>query len=223
MCGRYSLTLPADELLERFKVKKIQGKLSPVFNAAPSQQLPLITNDKPQRLTLAEWGLIPAWMKDQKSPKRLINARAEGIDTKRTFKSAAEKRRCLVIADGFYEWAKVPGQKYKQPFYIKMKDDAAFAMAGIYEKKDKHLEFAIITVQPNSLLAKIHHRMPAILTPNDEKKWLDPDISLKQAVLMLKSYPATKMKAHPISLKVNSVKNNDPDIINKIPTQKPLI
>ncbi|MFA6027813.1 MAG: SOS response-associated peptidase [Patescibacteria group bacterium] len=174
MCGRYSLISSLNELKERFNVKKVSGQLTPRYNAAPSQQLPLIAGDAPQRIVLAEWGIIPAWMKDEKSIKRLINAKAETIAEKRTFKQAAEKRRCLIIADGFYEWAEIPGTKKKQPFRLTLKNNSPFAMAGIYElKKDKnkqYMEFAIITVSANALMAKIHNRMPAILLPEDEKR-----------------------------------------------------
>lgn len=227
MCGRYSLLKQEDELKERFKVKKIAGHLTPRFNAAPTQQLPLIPNSDPEIMILAEWGIAPAWMKDEKSPKRLINARAETVFDKPTFKAAVAKRRCLVIADGFYEWAVVPEEKTKQPFRIVLKDEAPFAMAGIYEiQKDKQgaevIEFAIITVASNTLMAKIHNRMPAILLPEDEKRWLDNDISTKDAIKMLKAYPANKMKAYPISREVNSPANDNPTVIAELPTQKPL-
>ncbi|MFC1598058.1 SOS response-associated peptidase [Patescibacteria group bacterium] len=231
MCGRYSLIAKPNELKERFKVKKIEGRLAPRFNAAPSQQLPLITNSAPTKITLAEWGIVPVWMRDEKSPKRLINARAETVDEKRTFKTAAEKRRCLVIADGFYEWSSIPGQKFKQPFRITLKDEGPFAMAGIFEeRKDKkgkkYLEFAVITVESNSLMAKIHNRMPALLLPEDEELWLDPEIPIKQAIAILRPYPARKMKAYPVSRQVNSPDNDNPDVIksiNDLPTQKPLM
>lgn len=199
MCGRYSLISSLNEIKERFQIKKISGNFLPNNNASPSQQLPLIANTDPERIVLAEWGIIPAWMKDEKSPKRLINAKAETIDIKPTFKNAAEKRRCIIIADGFYEWAQIPGQKKKQPFFITLKNDSPFAMAGIYEIKNNHLEFAIITVAANSLMAKIHNRMPAILLPADEKRWLNPNISLQQAIKMLKAYPANKMQAVPLN------------------------
>lgn len=199
MCGRYSLISSINEIKERFQVKKISGQFLSTANASPSQQLPLITNSDPERIVLAKWGIIPAWMKDEKSPKRLINAKAETITIKPTFKNAAEKRRCIIIADGFYEWAQIPGQKKKQPFFITLKNNSPFAMAGIYEIKSEHLEFAIITVAANSLMAKIHTRMPAILLPEDEKRWLNQNINIHEAVKMLKSYPANKMQAQPLN------------------------
>ena len=199
MCGRYSLISSINEIKERFQVKKISGHFLPNSNASPSQQLPLIANSDPERIVLAEWGIIPAWMKDETSPKRLINAKAETIDIKPTFKNAAEKRRCLIIANGFYEWAQIPGQKKKQPFFITLKNNSPFAMAGIYEIKKSHLEFAIITVAANTLMARIHNRMPAILLPADEKRWLSPNIALHNAIKMLKSYPANKMQAAPLN------------------------
>ncbi len=230
MCGRYSLITSANELKERFKVKKIEGSISSRFNAAPGQQLPLISNQHSEKIIIGEWGLIPAWMKDEASPKRLINARAETITEKKTFKKAVEKQRCLIIADGFYEWAIIPDQMHKQPYYITLKDGQPFAMAGIYNiKKDKnkeeYLEFAIITVEANTLMARIHNRMPAILKPEDEAKWLDNDTDLKSAIKALKSFPANKMQAYPIGLDVNSVRNDNPSIIQPLkdlPTQKPL-
>lgn len=223
MCGRYSLITSVDEIKERFHVTKIDGKILPNYNAAPDQQLPLITSQNQDRLRLATWGLLPAWLKDEKSPKRLINAKAETLSIRPTFKKAAEQRRCLIIADGFYEWAKIPHAKIKQPLRITLKNNEPFAMAGIYEIKDNKLEFAIITTSANSLMAKIHNRMPAILLPTDEKHWLNPNITLKQAIMMLKPYPANKMRAYPVSNLVNNPKNNLPDLLKEIPTQKPLI
>lgn len=223
MCGRYSLITSVDEIKERFAVKKIDGKILPNYNAAPNQQLPLIASQNQDRLRLATWGIQPAWLKDEKSPKRLINAKAETLAIKPTFKQAAEKRRCLIIADGFYEWAKIFNSKSKQPFRITLKNNAPFAMAGIYESKKEYLEFAIITTAANTLMAKIHSRMPAILLPEDEKRWLNPNITLKQAIMMLKPYPANKMKAYPVSILVNNPKNNLPDLLKELPTQKPLI
>ncbi|MFH1426085.1 MAG: SOS response-associated peptidase [Candidatus Kerfeldbacteria bacterium] len=232
MCGRYSLIASPNELKERFRVKKIDGKLVPRFNAAPAQQLPLISNTSPTRMQLGEWGLVPAWMRDEKSVKRLINARAETIGEKPTFKSAAEKRRCLIIADGFYEWGVDPKAKRKQPYRILLKDETPFAMAGIYnEVKNKktgiaHLEFAIITTEANTLVAKIHNRMPAILKKKDEERWLDESIPLEDAIAVLKPHPANKMKAYPVSYAVNNPDNESPDVItplDQLPTQKPLI
>lgn len=232
MCGRYSLIASPNELKERFKLKKIDGKLVPRFNAAPAQQLPLIANTAPERIQLGEWGLMPAWMQDEKSPKRLINARAETIGKKQTFKTAAQKRRCLIVADGFYEWAKVPKQKRKQPYRIQLKDETPFVMAGIYnevnDKKTgkKHLEFAILTTEPNTLVAKIHNRMPAILRKNDEERWLDESVPFRDAIAVLKPFPASKMKAYPVSYAVNNPANESPDVIvplDDLPTQKPLM
>lgn len=226
MCGRYSLITSVDELKERFDVTKIDGKILPNYNAAPDQQLPLITSQNQNRLRLATWGLLPAWLKDEKSPKRLINAKAETLAIKPTFKQAAEKRRCLIVADGFYEWAKIPNSKIKMPFRITLKNNSPFAMAGIYEiKRDKngqeYLEFAIITTSANTLMAKIHSRMPAILLPNDEKHWLNPNITLKQAIMMLRPYPASKMRAYPVSNLVNNPKNNSEAILKNIDTLRP--
>lgn len=204
MCGRYSLVISPDEIKERFKVKKIDSQLRPNANASPSQQLPLITNYDSQRLILATWGMIPAWINDEKTVKRLINARAETLEIKSTFKSAIKNNRCLVIADGFYEWAKITNSTKKQPYLITLKNNTPFAMAGIFHrKKDKnnkeYLEFAIITTAANSLMRKIHTRMPAILSQADEQRWLDNDITLQQAISMLKPYPATKMQLQAIS------------------------
>lgn len=228
MCGRYSLITSLNELEARFKLQKITGKLAVHYNAAPQEQLVLITNAAPRKITLASWGIIPAWLKDAKGTKCLINARAETLSIKPSFRRAAEQRRCLVIADGFYEWAQVPGKKVKLPFRITLKNAAPFAMAGIYEviketSGKEHLEFAIITVQANTLMAKLHTRMPAMLLPEDEARWLNPDISLKEAISLLKPYPAPKMRAYPVSSLVNNPKNEGPQLIEELPTQKAMI
>ncbi|MDP3970820.1 MAG: SOS response-associated peptidase [bacterium] len=231
MCGRYSLVAFPKELQERFNVKKIEGTITPRFNVAPAQQLPLVTTDHPDRIILGEWGIVPAWMRAEVSPRRLINARAETITEKKTFKKAIEQQRCLIIADGFYEWAELPNENHKQPYRITRKDEAPFAMAGIYKirrnkSKEEILEFAIITVEANSMMARIHNRMPAMLLPEDEMSWLDSSIPVIDAIKMLKPFPANKMIAYPVSLDVNSPANDNPEVmkpLKELPSQKPLL
>jgi len=221
MCGRYSLIHKPDELKKRFHVQRIEGTLLPRYNAAPAQQLALITNEQPRKIVLGEWGILPAWMQDAKTQRRLINARAETVQDKAMFREPIRKRRCLIIADGFYEWAQVPSKKHKQPFYIQRKDQAPFAMAGLYNqkkdaKKRAYLEFAIITVPANELLAHMHTRMPAMLLKKDEQTWLDVERPLTDAIKLLRNYPATLMQATPISLRVNNTNNDDPSVIAKV-------
>lgn len=221
MCGRYSLrrsqlaravfealsTTLFDEFTER-----------PRFNIAPSQDVPLVRlNSNEERiLGLARWGLIPSWAKD--SPKtKPINARAETVATSGMFKQSFARRRCLIPADGFFEWK---GDKPpKQPYFIHWKDDRLFAFAGIWERwtqegTSKSIDtFAIVTTSPNEVMRPIHNRMPAILRPSDYAAWLRRDTPIETAVSLLHSYDSQDMEAHPVSSKVNSPRHDSPDCV----------
>jgi putative SOS response-associated peptidase YedK len=189
----------------------------PNYNCAPSQKLPVITNAEKGKLSYFKWGLIPFWAKDPKIGYRLINTRAETITEKPSFKSAFKKRRCLIPANGFYEWRK---DENKTPFRITVNEDELFAMAGLWESwKDgegkKVHTFSIITTTPNSLMESIHDRMPVILQPEDEERWLTEEDEPKLLEL-LKPCDPYLMKAYPISKKVNSPANNGPEIVEPI-------
>jgi putative SOS response-associated peptidase YedK len=216
MCGRYSIKTDEDQLCLRFKAGSSKESLKPRYNSAPSQNLPVIPNESPKKIALYRWGLIPHWAKDEKIGYKMINARAETLLEKSTFKLSLKKQRCLVLADGFYEWKKEGS--FKTPYRILLKSEEPFAFAGLwaswYDSKGKETRsFTIITIEPNSLISKIHNRMPAILLPENEEIWLDPDVSEEKALKLLKPYPAKLMQAYPVSKLVNSPKNDIPEIL----------
>jgi len=208
MCGRYSIIKLDKETEKRFNATV--PKFTSNYNAAPSQKLPIIMNDKVGKIKLVRWGLIPSWADDEKIGYKLINTRAESLTTKPMFKRIA-KKRCLVIADGFYEWKKA---KEKIPFRITLKNNKQFAFAGLWEEwksgSKKIRSFSIITCTPNPLVKRIHNRMPVVLSKSEEKEWLNPDT---KPLKFLNAYPATQMKAYEVSTLVNSPKNNSKEVI----------
>ncbi|MGH6960565.1 MAG: SOS response-associated peptidase, partial [Dongiaceae bacterium] len=188
------------------------------YNAAPSQNLPVVRLDRDGRreLALLRWGLIPSWARDPAIGYRTINAKAETVAEKPAFRAAFRKRRCLVPADGFYEWQKIDGGK--QPWRITLKDGAPFAFAGLWEHWDKGGEpvesFTIITTTANALCAEIDDRMPVIIGPADYEAWLAAaDTAIPQA--LLQPYPAETMAAYPVGTRVNSPKNDDAQLIER--------
>lgn len=214
MCGRFQLSVKGKQISERFNVEVFDELYKPSYNCAPSQKLPVITNDQPHSLSYFRWGLIPFWAKDPKLGYRNINTRSETINSKPSFRNAFKKRRCLIPANGFYEWKK---DDNKTPFRIYLNNEKLFAIAGIWEVwKDAENKiinsFSIITTEPNSLCRDIHNRMPVILNPEDEDAWLkENDESLLKKLLV--PFDANKMKAYAISKEVNSPRNNKAEII----------
>jgi putative SOS response-associated peptidase YedK len=214
MCGRFTLVTPVDTLVEDFKISKAP-KIGPRYNIAPTQDAPAVVMAKAQgerEFRLMRWGLVPGWAKDPAIGSRMINARAETISEKPSFRTALKKRRCLILADGFYEWIKEG--KSKQPHHIRMANGKPFAMAGLWERWEKE-GFApidscvIITTEANEMMAPLHHRMPVILEPEDYETWLDPDNQDVERILpMLKQYPSEKMEAIRVSKKVNNPTND---------------
>lgn len=222
MCGRYSQQHTPEEIAERFEIVDPEFSLPPRYNIAPSQVVPIIVNQTRRRLVGCKWGLVPFWAKDPSIGNRMINARAESLFDKPAFKYALVKRRCLIPADGFYEWkkaAKGPGQ----PFYIRRRDHGLFAFAGLWEgwtspEGEKLRTFTVITVEPNNLLRPVHDRMPAIISPQDEKMWLDPTVRIPaDAISLLQPYPVDELEMYPISRAVNSPNTDDPSIIEPLP------
>ncbi len=221
MCGRYTSSAAFDELALRFGITVESGsneELIARYNVAPSQTVPIITaNGKGRRLVMAKWGFHPAWVKDSKLDP--INARAETVATSRLFGAAVRDGRCLVPATGFYEWKAVPGQKRKQPYFIRLKGGTPFAFAGLWTPG--HLApptCAIITTDANELLAPIHPRMPVILDPDDEALWLDPGCVAPIKVLpCLRPHPSETMEAIPVSSLVSSPNNEGPELIEPVP------
>ncbi len=224
MCGRASLTVNEKELEDRFGSKFYSEDIErynpiPNYNLAPGQFFPIITNDDPEFFHVFKWGLIPFWAKDSKSGYKMINARAESLERKNAFKGAFYRRRCLVPLDGFYEWKKI--NKTKQPYRIVRNDKSIFSVAGLWESwkgNDGQIinSFTMITVPANSLIKKIHDRMPAILFEDEERFWIDKNVSHTEAKKLLKPFPSKLIYAYPVSTKINNVRNNSPDLIKEI-------
>ena len=225
MCGRSSLTKQEKELEERFHASFYSEDLErynplPNFNVAPTHMHPVITSKEPDQFHLFRWGLIPFWAKDVKIGYKMINARVETILEKPSYRNAVKKRRCLVPFDGFYEWKKGPkGQKL--PFRIITTNVEIFTIAGIWEtwkSPDGELikSFSLLTQKANALVNDIHDRMPAILLPEQEKLWIDEQLSPEEAIKLIEPYPVEWMKAYRVSTAVNNVRENNPDLIKPI-------
>lgn len=218
MCGRYSFAPDLKIVNEHYDISVNDGDLTPNYNCAPSQLLPVITNDKSIGFNFFRWGLIPFWAKDISIGNKLINTRSETILEKPSFRNAFRQRRCLVPADAFYEWKQEV--KEKIPYRIFLKNQNIFSMAGIWEKcklpnGETIFSFAIITTQPNTLMTKIHNRMPVILDKKGEDLWIN-NTDEKELTNLLKPFPAEQMTAYRISNLVNSPRNNSPKIIEPI-------
>ena len=222
MCGRYKLTVPFSEIVRLYGVTSVSN-LQPHYNIAPTQDIAVVRRHEHSRqLAMLRWGLIPWWAKDAKLGLSTINAKAETVASKPAFRDAFKERRCLVIADGFYEWKKLDA-KTKQPYLIQMRDHEPFAFAGLWDRwrdraKDVVLETAtIITTEPNELCAPIHNRMPAILARDDYAAWLgEKPAEPAELLTMLKPYPAAEMEAIPIGRRIGNVKFDDPALIEPV-------
>jgi putative SOS response-associated peptidase YedK len=223
MCGRFTLTDPDQDLVEQFQLSGIPN-LQPRYNIAPTQPVAAVRRDAEsmaREMVLFYWGLIPFWAKDPSIGARMINARAETAADKPAFRAAFKRRRCLVVADGFYEWQKQDGGK--QPFFIFMRDQRPFAFAGLWE----HWEGAdgsaiesctLLTTQPNELVKPLHNRMPVILAPDDYELWLDVDVQdIARLQPLLRPFPAARMDAYAVSRRVNRPENDDPAVIEPLP------
>jgi putative SOS response-associated peptidase YedK len=213
MCGRFTLRAKPDTLAELFLLAE-PPDWSPRYNIAPTQPVPVVRHkgDGGREFVRLRWGLVPSWAKEVGGPP-LINARAETVATKPAFRSALKQRRCLIPADGFYEWLKA-GKK-KQPFSFRLWDDKPFAFAGLWERwtgGEQPLESCtIITTDSNELVRPTHDRMPVILPVRYHAEWLDPDVrDPDRLVTMLRPYPAEEMVATPLSDWVNSPRHDDP-------------
>jgi putative SOS response-associated peptidase YedK len=218
MCGRFTITTDLQILVERFNIlNDLSFEYQPRYNIAPSQPVPAIINDgKANRMGLLKWGLIPSWSKEKAQSYKMINARAETLTIKTSFKNLLKSRRCLIPADSFYEWKKENGGKI--PMRMLLKDNKLFAMAGLWDSwispaGETVNTFTIITTAPNELLKPIHDRMPVILTPEKEQLWLDPVIDFKLLNEILVPYPASKMDYYAVSTFINSTKNDTPECI----------
>ena len=220
MCGRYTIVTDAAALEARFHAYVPPSLLVPSYNAAPAQGLPTILNANPYVITVSAWGFRPEWA-DWRDVTPVINARAETVATKPFFRQAFRTKRCLVLADGFYEWQRTG--KGKRPYRITLKTGEPFAFAGIWSlgHDGQHRPwstFAIITTEANPLVAQLHNRMPVILHPEDEARWLDPEASPARAQACLKPFPAHLLRISPVSPKVNSPAYNTPDLLQHVDT-----
>ena len=217
MCGRYSFILEDELIRDRFGITVRSAIYKARYNCAPTQKLAVISNENPGELSLYRWGLIPFWAKDPAIGNKLINAKSETILEKPSFKNSFKSKRCLVLSDGFYEWKKDTG---KIPYRITRRDGSAFSMAGIWDKwinqdSEEIHSFAILTTVPNSLMEKIHDRMPVILDRETEKKWIE-NISQEELVSLLKPCSASSLLAFPVSTLVNSPRNDSPEILKPV-------
>ncbi|MCU6790569.1 MULTISPECIES: SOS response-associated peptidase [Paenibacillus] len=222
MCGRYTITVTEEELMLRFMLESSTPFYEPRYNVAPGQMVPAIINNGAQnKLGQLRWGLIPSWAKDAKIGYTMINARVETIADKPAFRTSLRSKRCIIPADGFYEWKLT--EDGKQPMRIVKRTGQLFAMAGLYDtwvspEGDKISSCTIITTVPNKTMAGIHDRMPIILRKQDEAAWLDrsiQDVNLLQS-LIGQPYPDEELRVYPVTKAVGNVKNDSPDNIKEV-------
>jgi putative SOS response-associated peptidase YedK len=238
MCGRISLFVPPDRVAERFDAEPVRP-LEPRYNVAPGQAHPVVRNDDPDAIRFPTWGLVPQWASESdgagsRANAGHINARAETLAEKPSFREAFAERRCLVLADGFYDWKEAPTEK--QPYRIEREGREPMALAGLWEpaRSDESEQgrgsaatFTVVTTEPNEVVEPVHHRMPVVLDPNEEERWLrgggregdstgaDPE----EVADLLDPYPAAEMRAYPVSSMVNDPANDSPAVIEEVPAE----
>ncbi len=230
MCGRFVSTAPPDELAKYFSADVPEEALEENYNVAPTNHVHAVRERGGQRtLATLRWGLVPFWAKDLKIGSKMINARSETAPDKPAFRRAFSKRRCLIPADGFFEWQKVDGSKTKQPYFIHRVDDEPLALAGLWEfwhpKDDEGNDLpdadpiatcTILTCEANETMAKIHDRMPVMIPPNRWDDWLDPETQPELMKSLLVPAPNSLLTMYPISTAVNSVRNNGADLLEPV-------
>lgn len=211
MCGRYTIVITMDELLRYYLIEVPTNRYhTPRYNVAPGQMVMAVISDgEKNRLGELKWGLIPNWAKDEKIANMTKNARADSVAEKPAFRNSFQRKRCIIPADGFYEWRKSD----KQPFRITLRSEEIFSMAGLYDTwiapdGNKISTCTIITTDPNELMIDMHDRMPVILSRKDEQKWLDKNQTGEDLKIMLKPFSVEKMKAYPVSKIVGNAKND---------------
>ena len=223
MCGRFVGYRSLEELKIHFPIDKVACEAASNFNVAPSQEILAIFKQNGENwLDKFHWGLVPFWAKDVSIGNKMINARAESVAEKPSFRNAFKKRRCLIPADGFYEWKGEKGEK--QPMFISLPDKKPFAFAGLwetwYQKDDQNSVYrscTIITTRASDSMRNIHHRMPVILKPQVYEPWLDPaNRDAAQLIEILKNEIITEFASHPVSKQVNSTRNNDSSCIEPV-------
>ena len=234
MCGRISLFAPPEVVTERFDAEPVRP-LKPRYNVAPGQEHPVVRNDAPDAIRFSTWGLVPRWAEDSdgtdaRTTSGHINARAETLAEKPSFREAFAERRCLVLADGFYDWKETPTGK--QPYRIEREDRDPIAFAGLWEptaeskngRQSDGATFTVVTTEPNGVVEPVHHRMPVVLDPEEEARWLDgggTDGEDPEALAdLLDPYPASEMRAYPVSSAVNDPENDSPAVVEEVPAEE---
>jgi len=225
MCGRFTIATRKEKVGDAFPGAAVDEWHAPRYNLAPSQNVPAILNDGANRVVWVRWGLIPFWAKDAAIGNKMINARAETLHEKPSFRKPFRSQRCLILADGFYEWRTLPGTKMKVPLYIKLKSGEPFAFAGLWDRWQDPAggpvtSCVIITTTPNDLLRTIHDRMPVIVPAQNRAAWLEAgEQPVEKLQPILVPYPAAEMTAHEVSRRVNSPKFDDPSCIEPVTTR----
>ncbi len=218
MCGRYDIHSAIELFAKIFQIDSITFDIHPSYNVAPTQDIPIVLNDGKKNILIAShWGFLPFWAKEKKTAYSMINARAEGVDTNKSYKDAFINHRCLIPADGFYEWLKQ--DKVKIPYYSRLKSKNPMGFAGLYNnwtspERETICTSTIVTTDANELMKPIHNRMPAILHQDDFKLWLNPNEHDKDVLLpILKPFPSEELEVYRVTPKVNSFKFNKPENI----------
>lgn len=221
MCGRFTLTVDPGELQSLLDLGPFLHVVQPRYNIAPTQPVPIVKDPVDRSIELYRWGLVPFWADDINIGNRLINARSETAHEKSSFRAAFKYRRCLILADGFFEWCAEAQGGPKTPYLFKLKNDHPFTFAGLYE----HKEFpeggelhtcTILTCEPNDLVREYHNRMPVMLSADTRWAWLDPEADQDALRGLLTPYPAEEMKYFPVSRAVNSPENDRPEVVEPV-------
>lgn len=219
MCGRYTITLEPADFEAEMDVAEFPADFEPRYNVAPTQNVLVVRDAESRKAEWMKWGLIPFWAKDPTIGARMINARSETLAEKPSFKQSFARRRCLILADGFYEWQKVPGEA-SIPYYIKLKNSKPFAFAGLWDRwqspeKEDVLSCTIITCGPNVLIAPIHDRMPVMMDREHAWKWLQP-APVEELEKQLLPFPAEEMEAYQIGKAVNNIRFDTPELLKRV-------
>ena len=232
MCGRFVSSTPVSALAEQFLAEEVKApEKDASYNVAPTDDVYAVATSKGTRkLGTFHWGLVPSWAKDPSVGNRMINVRAESVSEKPSFQRILQRRRCVIPADGFYEWKAMGKGRKKQPFLIRARDGRPLALAGLWEvwkdRQDHDAEWlrscTILTTEPNDLVAALHDRMPAVLLPEAVDTWLDEDVTdVETLTALLVPYPSELLEAWPVSTDVNDVKNNRPDLVEPLEGHEP--
>jgi putative SOS response-associated peptidase YedK len=218
MCGRFTLTLDPGELQDKLDLGPFLEMYQPRYNIAPTQPVSVVRDGKSRAIEQFRWGLIPFWAKDMEIGSRMINARAETLVEKPSFRNLIKKKRCLILANGFFEWSIQDPLKGKAPFYFQVDHGEPFTFAGLYDEwkpteSENVLSCTIITCAPNELIATYHNRMPVILSEKDRWNWLEEKSPVDSILDMLLPFPSERISVYPVSKAINSPQNDSPQIL----------